>query len=237
MEEKNMLNSLFEGVFNTEGVAILPIGTFLICVIVSLFLGAFIAKMYTVNNNYTKSFASTLALIPAIVCVVIMMVNGNVGVGVAVAGAFSLIRFRSLPGTANEIGAIFLSMGAGIMTGMGYLGLAVIFTIIMCVMMVAYNSTGIWEKKTEENAKTLNITIPENLDYAGVFDDLMTKYTDKYELKSVKTTNMGSLFKLNYKIVLKNGVSEKAFIDDIRCRNGNLEISLVQFGDQQQTTL
>lgn len=232
-----MLNNLFDGVFNTEGIAILPVGTFLLCVVVSLILGAFIAKMYTVKNNYTKSFVSTLALIPAIVCVVIMMVNGNVGVGVAVAGAFSLIRFRSLPGTANEIGAIFLSMGAGIMTGMGYLGLAVIFTIILCLVMVAYNTSSIWEKKTEENAKTLNITIPENLDFTGVFDDLMNKYTDKYELKSVKTSNMGSLFKLNYKIVMKADASEKAFIDEIRCRNGNLEISIVKFGEQQQTTL
>lgn len=232
-----MLNNIFKGVFDVQGEQIINVGTFLLCVFVSLVIGAFITKVYTFKNTYTKSFASTLALIPAIVCVVIMMVNGNVGVGVAVAGAFSLIRFRSLPGTANEIGAIFLAMGAGIMTGMGYLGFAVVFSVVIGLILMVYNTSNIWEKKKNEDEKVLNITIPENLDYTGVFDDLMDKYTITSELKSVKTTNMGSLFKLSYLITLRENCSEKKFIDDLRCRNGNLEISIVKSESSQQTTL
>ena len=154
-----------------------------------------------------------------------MMVNGNVGTGVAVAGAFSLVRFRSVPGSAKDIGAIFIAMGAGLVSGMGYLGYAVLYTVILALIMAGYVHLNLWEKK-DTREKTLTITIPEDLDYTSVFDDLFDTYTDKWELSKVKTTNMGSLFKLTYQMTLKDSSKEKEMIDGLRCRNGNLEIMI-----------
>ena len=174
------------------------------------------------KNQYTKSFLVTLALLPAVVCVVIMMVNGNIGAGVAVAGAFSLVRFRSAPGSAKEIVTIFLAMGAGLIAGMGYLGFAALFTVIMCGIFLLYNlAVG---GKAEAGNKTIKITIPEDLDYTGAFDDIFEEYTKKHELISVKTTNMGSMFRLTYEVTLRDATEEKRMIDRIRERNGNLEI-------------
>lgn len=221
-----MLDNLFKGIFDTSAMTVISVPSFLICVAVSLLLGFFLALVYTYKGRYTKSFVVTLALLPAVVCVVIMMVNGNVGAGVAVAGAFSLVRFRSLPGTAKEIGTIFLAMGTGLITGMGYLAYAVLFSLVMGLAMLAYTQFGFGGKKNKDCEKTLRITIPEDLDYTGVFDDLMEKYTSQNEVISVKTTNMGSTFKLTYNITLKDKAKEKDFIDELRCRNGNLEISM-----------
>jgi uncharacterized membrane protein YhiD involved in acid resistance len=153
-----------------------------------------------------------------------MMVNGNIGAGVAVAGAFSLVRFRSAPGSAKEIVTIFLAMGAGLMAGMGYLGFAALFTVVMCVMFVFYNFIASVNAKSEAVNKTIKITIPEDLDYTGVFDDIFAEYTKKNELIMVKTTNMGSMFRLTYNVTLKDASKEKEIIDKIRERNGNLEI-------------
>ena len=175
------------------------------------------------RNEHTKSFLVTLALLPAVVCVVIMMVNGNIGAGVAVAGAFSLVRFRSAPGSAKEIVTIFLAMGAGLIAGMGYLGFAALFTVIMCVMFLIYNAVAS-NAKSESVNKTIKITIPEDLDYTGAFDDIFTEYTKKNELVKVKTTNMGSMFRLTYNVTLRDATKEKEMIDRIRERNGNLEI-------------
>lgn len=220
------MNTLFQGVFDTSLTSVIGVGDFLLCIGVSLIIGVFLAAVYTYKNRYTQSFILTLALIPAVVCVVIMMVNGNVGAGVAVAGAFSLVRFRSVPGTAKEICAIFLAMAAGLITGMGYLAFGVLFAVILSAFMILYTRLGIGSKNSMQSDKTLQIVIPENLDYNGVFDEVMSKYTQKAELEMVKTTNMGSLFKLTYHVVLKDVALEKEFIDKLRCRNGNLEISL-----------
>ena len=198
----------------------------MLCIGVSLVVGLIIAFSYMYKTRYTKSFVVTLALLPAVVCVVIMMVNGNVGTGVAVAGAFSLVRFRSVPGTAKEIGTLFLAMGAGLIAGMGYLGYAVLFAIILCAIFVLYSQLDFGSKKIIATYKTLGITIPEDLDYSGVFDEIFSTYTKTYELTNVKTTNMGSLFRLTYDIVLKDATKEKEFIDKLRCRNGNLEINI-----------
>ena len=168
------------------------------------------------------------AMLPAVVCIVIMMVNGNVGAGVAVAGAFSLVRFRSVPGTAKEIGTIFLAMAAGLIAGMGYLGFAVLFSLIMGLVMLMLNITGFGTHKKATNDKTLKITIPEDLNYGEVFDDLFEQYLTRCEVIAVKTSNMGSLYKLTYHITLKDQKQEKKFIDELRCRNGNLEISIMQ---------
>lgn len=221
-----MLSTIFSGVFDSEAASIISISEFMLCLVVALLVGLLLAGTYTIKNRYTKSFLMTLAVLPAVVCVVIMMVNGNIGTGVAVAGTFSLVRFRSVPGTAREICAIFLAMCTGLIAGMGYLGYAVLFALVLSGVTVAYNCFGFGSKKNEERYKVLHITIPEDLDYTGVFDDVLSEYTLSHELEQVKTANMGSLFRLTYNIVLKNSEAEKELIDKLRCRNGNLEISV-----------
>ena len=169
------MNTLFQGLFDNGLTPSISVGQFLLCILVSLAIGIYLAVIYTFKNRYTQSFILTLAMIPAVVCVVIMMVNGNVGAGVAVAGAFSLVRFRSAPGTAKEICAIFLAMGAGIITGMGYLAYGVLFAVILGGVMFLYNAVGMGIRRKPFAEKTLVINIPENLDYEGVFQEIMDK--------------------------------------------------------------
>lgn len=221
-----MLDSLFRGIFDTDMTSVIAVSDFLLCVGCALLVGVLIALSFMYHSKYSKGFVTTLALMPAIVCVVIMMVNGNVGTGVAVAGAFSLVRFRSAPGTAKEIGAIFLAMGSGLIVGMGYLGYAFLFTIVLGLFSVLYSSFDFGARKNAARYKTLHITIPEDLDYSDVFDGILKKYTTTYELVQVKTTNMGSLFRLTYDLTLRSEKKEKELIDKLRCRNGNLEISI-----------
>ena len=197
--------------------------SFLIATVCSLAIGLFIAFMYTIKSSYSRSYIITLALLPAIVQMVIMLVNGNIGAGVAVAGAFSLVRFRSAPGTGKEITSIFLAMAVGLATGMGYIGIAAIFAVIITVANLILMGSGFGNGASEE--KTLKITVPEGLDFEGIFDDIFARYTTKAELCEVKTSGMGSLYKLNYSIVMRNRASTKGMIDEMRQRNGNLEIS------------
>ncbi len=217
------MEAIFKGIFDNGVAQTIGVGDFLLCLGVSLVLGFVLAVAYMWKNTHTKSFVITLALLPAVVCVVIMMVNGNIGAGVAVAGAFSLVRFRSAPGSAKEILSIFLGMGAGLIAGMGYLGFAALFTVIMCVVFLLYNLLA-YNAKSESANKIIKITIPEDLDYTGVFDDIFAHYTEKSELVTVKTIHMGSMFRLTYNITLKDAAREKEMIDRIRERNGNLEI-------------
>ena len=220
------MDNLFKGLFDTDLITVISPKNFLICMGVSLVIGLMMAFSYMYRTRYTKSFVVTLALLPCVVCVVIMMVNGNVGAGVAVAGAFSLVRFRSVPGTAKEICTLFLAMGAGLIMGMGYVAFALLFTLIMCLVFLIYNRLDFGTSKNGEKYKSIRITIPEDLDYTGVFDDIFNTYTASYELTNVKTTNMGSMFRLTYDIVLKDTAGEKEMIDRIRERNGNLEITV-----------
>lgn len=219
----NIFESIFDAYVTTNTI---EVKDFLICLFASLLVGLVIAFMYTYKKAYTKSFIFTLALLPAVVCVVIMMVNGNVGAGVAVAGAFSLVRFRSAPGTAEEIGMIFLAMGAGLMLGMGYIGYAFLFTLVLGLVSMIYSVFDFGMGKKSAKRKTLRITIPEDLDYTDVFSDVLSDFTSEWELVNVKTTNMGSLFKLTYNLTLKDIGREKEMIDLLRCRNGNLEIAM-----------
>ena len=221
-----MFENLFKGVLDTDLTAVISVTDFLLCLGVALVIGILMAFAYMYRTRYTKSFVVTLALLPAVVCVVIMMVNGNVGTGVAVAGAFSLVRFRSVPGTAKEICTLFLAMGTGLIAGMGYLGFAVLFTVVMCIMFVLYNHLDFGTKKNAEIFKTFTITIPEDLDYSGIFDDIFSEFTTSHDLVRVKSTNMGSMFKLTYNVMLRDVTREKEMIDKIRCRNGNLEIAV-----------
>ena len=190
-----MINTFFQGIFDSSTTSVIPVGQFLLCIGVSLVLGIILACAYSYKTRPNGSFIRPLAILPAVVCVVIMMVNGNVGAGVAVAGAFSLVRFRSVPGSAKDIGAIFIAMGTGLITGMGYLGYAAVFTVVLSVIMVAYVHMNLWDRR-QISEKQLVITIPEDLDYTQVFDDLMEQYTEKNNLVKVKKTNLGRLFKL-----------------------------------------
>lgn len=200
------------------------INIFIICTVSSLVLGALTALCYMkTSKKYTGSFVTTLAVLPAVIQVIIMMVNGNLGAGVAVAGAFSLVRFRSIPGTAKEIGAIFVALASGLATGMGYIAYAAVFTLTVCLVLILYNLISFGEK-AQKGKKILTVVIPEGLDYTNCFDDIFSQYLKSNELVQSKTTNMGSLFKLRYEIVLKDSLKEKEMIDALRCRNGNLEI-------------
>jgi hypothetical protein len=210
-----MLNSILSNTFT--------INTFLICTAGSILLGAMLAWVHGKFNNSSKGFVITIALLPAIVQIVILLVNGNLGTGIAVMGAFSLIRFRSVPGSAKEISSLFMAMAVGLATGTGYIAVAILFVIIVGGTSILYNTTSFGEPK--QKVKELKITIPEGVDYMEVFLDLFREYTTKSELIRVKTANMGSLYKLQYQIALRNPAKEKAFLDALRTRNGNLEIS------------
>ena len=210
-----MLNSIITG---TE----ITLDAFLMCTGVSLILGLAIASLCMYKNRYSQSFVVTLAMLPAVVELVIMLVNGNIGAGVAVAGTFGLVRFRSVAGTAREIGMIFLAMAIGLATGMGYVALAVLFFCMMAAFSLILSAVRFGGGNANE--RSLKITIPESLDYDGLFNDLFEKYTASAELERVKTINMGTMYELDYKIILKGGSVPKEFLDALRCRNGNLNI-------------
>jgi hypothetical protein len=197
------------------------------CILASLLLGIVIAAAYMYRNRHTKSFVTTLAILPAVVCVVIMMVNGNVGAGVAVAGTFSLVRFRSAPGSARDIGFIFLAMCDGLVCGMGYLGYAVLVTAIIGSVYLALQASSFGGGNRSSDLQ-LVIVVPEDLDFVGLFDDVLDRYCTYHESTGVKTTNMGSLYKLTYRIGLADVSQERDLINEIRCRNGNLEVALTE---------
>ena len=209
---------------------------FLLSAAVALVLGAVIAFVSRKTNNGSDSLFGALIFLPFLVQMVIMLVNGSVGTGVAVMGAFSLIRFRSAPGSAQDIAIIFLAMTAGLACGMGCIGLAILATLVVCgISLIRWALHG--SKDGED--RDLKITIPEDMDYSDLFDDLFEKYTVQHSLSSVKTANMGSLFNLKYRVQLKDVKQEKSFLDELRCRNGNLEISCahVSAGQEGKETL
>jgi uncharacterized membrane protein YhiD involved in acid resistance len=210
-----MLNSIVTTTFSIE--------SFLICMAASLILGGLLAFVHFRFNNSSKGFIMTIAILPAIVQMVIILVNGNLGTGIAVMGAFSLVRFRSIPGSAKEISSIFMAMAIGLATGTGYIVAAVLFSVIVGGAYLLYNLTSFGEKKQKE--KELRITIPEGMNYMEIFNDIFKEYTTKTELIRAKTSNMGSLYKLIYQVSMKEPMKEKEFLDELRCRNGNLEIS------------
>ncbi|MGN1097120.1 MAG: DUF4956 domain-containing protein [Christensenellales bacterium] len=215
------MDKFFGSVFS-DGTA--STGNFFLSVGVALIVGIVFAFMCYYKTKSSKSFFITTALLPASVAVVIILVNGNIGAGIAVAGAFSLVRFRSAPGNAKEICIIFISMAAGLSFGMGYLAYGAIFALIAGGILILLSALNVWEKKPDFKEKRLCVTIPEGLDYCTVFDDLLETYTSKHELVKVKSVNMGSMFRLTYNVTLKDNQTEKQFIDELRCRNGNLEI-------------
>ena len=221
-----MLDTALNSVFGTAESLVASVSTidFLVCCLSSIVLGAAVAAIYMFRHTYSKNFVVTLALLPLIVQMVITLVNGNLGAGIAVMGVFNLVRFRSIPGSAKDIGSVFLAMAIGLATGMGFIVLAVLFTVIVAVVNVVYVLTPFGKQKEPE--KTLKITIPEDLEYDGVFDDVLARYTDEHELVEVQTTNMGSLFLLEYAVHMKAPGMEKRMIDEVRRLNGNLKVVL-----------
>lgn len=214
-----MLNSLFET--TTPNISV---GSILITCFVSIALGIIIAFCYKKTSKYTKDFLVTLSLLPVLVEVVMLMVNGSLGTSIAILGAFSLVRFRSLPGTSKEILAVFFSMTVGLATGMGCVVFASVITILVSLVMIILSNIKFFEPKYNE--KILRIVVPEDLDYTTMFDDIFKKYTDDFYLTKTKTTNMGSLFELSYRITLKDNINEKDFIDELRIKNNNLKVLL-----------
>ena len=198
------------------------LGAYLLSLGLALLCGLIVLLATSVRNRISKSFAVTVFLLPAIVHTVIIMVNGNIGTGIAVAGAFSLVRFRSVPGRAREIASIFLSMTAGLTCASGYVAIAVLFTALISVIMLVFSLIPIKREREYE----LHITVPESLNYYGAFGSVFKEYTRSVKLVKSKTSNMGSLYKLTYIVDLKNPADSKNMIDSLRERNGNLEIAL-----------
>ena len=194
---------------------------FLLCIITALILGILGSCVFNVKSYHSSSFSLTMALLPPVVTVVIMLVNGNVGAGLAVAGTFALVRFRSAPGSAREVTGIFFAVALGLACGMGYVMLAVLFFAVFsaATLLLVLTDFG-----AQGSARQLKITIPENLDFEDLFDDIFEKYANSYELIRVRTTNMGTLFELTYSVKLKSSKISKQFLDELRCCNGNLNI-------------
>lgn len=219
-----MFESIFASV-DTTTTASLSLVPFLTSVAAALGLGLLLSLIYCFRSRFTKSFVITLATLPAIVAVVIMMVNGNLGAGVAVAGTFSLVRFRSVPGQARDIAFIFLSMAVGLVCGMGYLGYALLICCILGGANLLLQLADFGGNRARLD-RTIRITVPEDLDFVGLFDDVLDAYTSSHDLVGVKTANMGSLYKLTYDVQLKDAGCVRELVDNLRCRNGNLEIAL-----------
>lgn len=209
---------MFDSIISVQ----MTLPTFLVCLAAAIVLGLGAALVFTAGDRHSAAFTQSLALLPAVVTLVIMLVNGNIGAGLAVAGTFALVRFRSAPGSAKEITGLFFAVAIGLACGMGYVGYAAVFFVVLSAMVLLLNRFHFGERG--QRARQLKITIPENLDYDGLFDDLFQQYTDYHELTRVRTTNMGTLYELTYSIRLKEATVNKAFIDAIRCRNGNLNI-------------
>lgn len=202
----------------------LTISSVLVCSGISLILGIIIALVHKWTSTYSKNFLITLAVLPILVQTIIFMTSGNLGTSFAVAGAFSLIRFRTLPGTSKEIMSVFYAMAIGLAMGMGQIAFAAIITVLVGTFIIILSKSKFGENNN--NGKILKVTLPEDMDYETVFDDVFNRYLDSYKLESVKTVNMGSLFELTYTVNSKKNISEKKFIDEIRIKNGNLKVSL-----------
>lgn len=225
---------MFDNIFSS----ILTNGTFTggelaLSTLAALVCGLIIAGAYMIKNRCSRSFLITLVLLPSIVELVIILVNGNIGAGVAVAGAFSLVRFRSAPGRGQEITGIFLAMAAGLATGMGYVGVAILFSLLVSALNLLLNVMGFGSDA--KGFQTLKITVPENLDYEGKFDDIFKRYLKSYSYDEVRTTNMGSLYRISLSVLLKDNVSTRDFIDELRTGNGNLDISLGRMIDSMDS--
>lgn len=210
---------------STSSADVISVGAFTLRIIVAFVLGLVFSIAIQHKQSVSKSFAMTTGILPAVVAVVIMMVNGSIGAGIAVAGSFSLVRFRSVAGSAREIAIIFIAMAIGLTCGMGSILYGITFTFLIILAMMILEKTKLTEIGTLTHKKTVRITIPENLDYTDIFEDVMKDFTQFYVLRNAKSINLGSMFRLTYDVEFKDDYDEKEFLDEIRVRNGNLEVS------------
>lgn len=218
---------MFETIFTTTSDNSINIGQAAISIGMAFIIGLVIAAVYMYvckKEGYQKNFIIGLAMLPAVVAVVILLVGSNVARAFSMAGAFALVRFRSAPGSAKDISIVFFTMAAGLACGLGYVTFAVVFTVVMLLVLIVMNVVGFGDRNADK--KQLKVTIPESLNYTSVFDDLFDRFTSENKLSRVKTTNMGTMFELTYEIRLKNNDDEKEFIDELCTRNGNLNISI-----------
>lgn len=220
-----MLNSIFE----SSTVSSIGIVELFISLFVAIILGFMISLVHKYTSKYSKNFLITITLLPILVETVMLMVNGNLGTSIAIMGAFSLVRFRSIPGTSREILIVFFTMSVGLACGMGQVWFAIIITIICCMLLFLLNKISLFDK--DKKQKNLKVLIPENLDYDDIFQDIFDEFTDYVYLEKTKTVNMGSMFELSYIINLKDNIKEKEFIDKIRMRNSNLKVVLERVAD------
>lgn len=214
---------MLESIFYAEE-ATISLQNCFISMAVAIVLGVVISAIHKATTKTTPNFLLTVAILPILVEAVIMLVNGNLGTSLAVAGAFSLVRFRSMPGNSKEIITVFWAMATGLALGMGYILFAVVITLVVAVLMILFNK--VLSRVEDKGSRKLKVVIPENLDYNEIFNDLFEKYTDKVELKKVKTTNMGSMFEVTYVVTPKKDINEKEFLDEIRVRNANMLVML-----------
>jgi len=219
---------MFESIIgSTTADGVVYIKASLICVVASLIMGILVAATYVISmrkKRTSEHFALALILVPAIVTAVILMVGSNVARAFSIAGIFALIRFRSVPGDAKDITFIFSCAAIGLSNGMGYIGFAGVFTVLICVAFLVFST--LCSRFFCDLSKQLKVVVPEDMNYTEIFDDLLVKYTKSYELERVKTTNLGSMYELTYRVYMNKDQNEKEFIDEIRCRNGNLNVSL-----------
>ena len=230
---------MFETIFNNNAVPVtdvsMDIKSTLICIIASLLLGLVVSLVYiliTTHKDRSPNFILSLVILPALVSVVILLVGSNVARAFSIAGVFTLIRYRSLPGDSKDISLVFLSMAIGLTTGLGYITFAAIITIIFCLVILLIKKTNFGFTRQVE--KRLKVVIPEDMNFQTAFDDIFDKYLKRGEIQRVKTTNLGTLYEITYHIIMKDNVSEKEFLDELRCRNGNLTIQLGMMEQQVQ---
>ena len=214
---------MFNSIFDTSTNA-LDITSILICSAVAITLGLVIAFTHLKTSRTSKNFLITLTILPLLVMVVMLMVNGSLGTSIAILGAFSLVRFRTIPGNSKEIASVFFAMAIGLALGMGHILFAAVVTAIVVILEIILGKTKIFNLSAQP--QTLEITVPEDLDYTHAFDDIFKKYTTSAELVRSKTTNMGSLYQLSYEVYLKKTANEKAFLDAVRVKNSNLKVLL-----------
>ncbi len=219
--------------FDSIYTSIVTAPQFFIMAAAAILTGFLYAWLMSFRIRSKKRFFIVVAIVPFIVAAVITFVNGNIGAGVAIGGAFSLIRFRSAQGSADEIAAILIAMGSGIAFGMGYVGYGIVILLCMAVLFLLLSVLPIFEHKSMTEDRLLRITIPESLEYSGAFDDTFAHYLKNWENAGVKTTGMGSMFRLSFKVQMKDPAEEKAFIDELRTKNGNLEIAVLPYTEPQ----
>jgi len=225
---------MFESLFATTTSSALTLTEVILTILVAFLCGGIISLTYrktSAKGHYSENFGLTMILLPAVIAIIIMLIGSDVARAFSLAGAFSIIRFRSAPGEPKDIAYVLFAMAAGLASGVGAFVYAAVFTLILCAVMLVLSRTRF--KVKAETTKQLTITIPEDLDYETAFEDVMRDFTNFIDLRRVKTASLGSLYQLTYLVELKEGISTKAFIDELRCRNGNLNISLSLAADQE----